>query len=273
MIRWCSYCQAFLGEARPYADPQLTHGICEHCLDKLERDEPLLEQTAATRALFHRILDSARGGDAIACATMVDQARALGLSSEAVTMGLLQPALYQVGLDWQGCQLSVAAEHRFTDWCERVFDLVAAQLPTHEPPLDMLIFQTPGNRHTVGARFAALALSARGRAVEAHIRELALDDMLALVRAGRPHMVGLSCALPASIDVAVALLLRLRERLGPALRPRFILSGMAFRLGGAPRHRELPADIEIVDDLSYFDSLERLERRGVAKRASGSSTL
>lgn len=252
MIRWCSYCQAFLGESRPYADPQLTHGICERCLAGLERDEPLLTQTAAPRALFERILDSARSGDALACEAMVEEARALGLSTEAVTVGLLQPALYQVGLDWQGCQLSVAAEHRFTDWCERAFDLVAAQLPPHEPPLDMLIFQTPGNQHTVGARFAAHALGARGLSVAAHVGELGLDEMLALVRAGRPHIVGLSCALPASIDVALTVLLRLRERLGPALRPRFVLSGMAFRLGGQPH--ELPADIEIVHDLSYFSA-------------------
>jgi methanogenic corrinoid protein MtbC1 len=260
MIRWCSYCQAFLGESRPYADPQLTHGICQRCIDKLDRDEPVLQQTAAPRALFERILDSARSGDAIACATMVEEARALGLSSEAVTVGLLQPALYQVGLDWQGCMLSVAAEHRFTDWCERAFEMLATELRTHEPPLDMLIFQTPGNRHTVGARFAAHALGARGRAVEAHIGELALDEMLGLVRAKRPHIVGLSCALPASIDVAVALALSLRERLGPVLQPRFVLSGMAFRLGGTPCPGPLPAGIKVVENLSDFDSLDGVER-------------
>ncbi len=259
MIRWCSYCQAFLGEARPYADPRLTHGICERCTAKLERDEPVLEQTAASRELFERILDSARGGDAIACRAMVERARALGLSSEAVTVGLLQPALYQVGIDWHGCELSVAAEHRFTDWCERAFELVSGQLRPLEPPLDMLIFQTPGNLHTVGARFAAHALGARGLAVQAHVGDLPLDEMLALVRERRPRMVGLSCALPASIDVAVALILRLREPLVPALQPRFILSGMAFRLGGKPR--EVPAGIEIVEDLSYFDSPNGVEKR------------
>jgi hypothetical protein len=255
VIRWCSYCQAFLGEAQPYADPQITHGICERCIDKLERDEPLLQQTAAPRALFERILAVARSGDAVACATVVEEARALGLSSEVVTLGLLQPALYQVGLEWQGCQLSVAAEHRFTEWCERAFALVAGQLRVNDPPLAMLIFQTPGNQHTVGARFAAHALSARGLAVEAHIGELALDEMVALVRAKRPRIIGFSCALPASIAVAVALTLRMRERLVPALQPRFVLAGMAFRLGGEPS--ELPGRIEIVEDLSYFDALDR----------------
>jgi methanogenic corrinoid protein MtbC1 len=253
MIRWCSYCQAFLGETQPYADPRLTHGICERCMEKLERDEPLIEQTAAPRALFDRILDSARSGDAIACATMVDEARSLGLSSEAVTVGLLQPALYQVGIDWQGNRLSVAAEHRFTAWCEQAFDLVAAQPSTHKRALDMQIFLTPGNKHSVGARFAGHALGARGLAVETHVGDLSLDEMVALVREKRPAMVGLSCALPGSIDVAVALLLRLRERLGPELQPRFLLSGMAFRLGGKPR--ALPTGLEVVDDLSYFDSL------------------
>lgn len=253
MIRWCSYCQAFLGEKPPYADPTFTHGICASCLDKLERDEPVLEQTAALRALFARILDHARGGDDIACAALIAEAQALGLSSDALTMGLLQPALYQVGLDWQGSKLSFSAEHRFTAWCERAFDLVALQLRSHKPPLDVLIFQTPGNRHSVGMRFAAHALGARGLAVDAYTEELALDEMLALARAGRPALIGLSCALPASIEVAAALILRLREGLEPALQPRFALSGMAFRLEGEPSTHGLPECIEIIHDLSYFD--------------------
>lgn len=38
MIRWCSYCQKFLGERAPFDDPSFTHGICERCDLRLERN-------------------------------------------------------------------------------------------------------------------------------------------------------------------------------------------------------------------------------------------
>ena len=36
MFRWCSYCQTFIGESKPFEDFSLTHGICKYCLKSVK---------------------------------------------------------------------------------------------------------------------------------------------------------------------------------------------------------------------------------------------
>jgi hypothetical protein len=78
MIRWCSFCQRFLGEIQPFDDPRFTHGICVPCDQKLARGEDVKEQTAPVRLLFSRIMDGGRAGDEHACASILEEARAMG---------------------------------------------------------------------------------------------------------------------------------------------------------------------------------------------------
>ncbi len=181
MIRWCTYCQRFLGESAPFDDSRFTHCICETCEAKLERGEPLIEETERARQLVRQLVDGARNRDAPACDAILSEAlREDGLAEDSLLMGMLQPALYQAGLEWQTGRMSVAAEHQFTAWCERVF----ASLPFAPPsrPIDLLIFQTPGNAHSLGPKLAGRVLSARGLSVETFVPALPLHEMVDLVR-------------------------------------------------------------------------------------------
>jgi methanogenic corrinoid protein MtbC1 len=250
VIRWCAYCQSFLGESRPYDNPAMTHGICDPCGVKLERGESLKANTEPVRALFRRIIASAKVGDESSCADILVEARALGLRNDSILVGMLQPALYQAGLDWQGARMSVAAEHRFTGWCEHTFGLLA-QVRRREAPIDMLILQTPGNVHTVGPRFVALALEARGMSVEAVGKVVPFEDMVGLVRKLQPRIVGFSCALPGVVPVAMELIVRLRATLGPELPSQYVVSGYAFRRGGAAQPKVSPG-VEVAYDLDSF---------------------
>jgi methanogenic corrinoid protein MtbC1 len=250
VIRWCAYCQSFLGESRPYDNPAFTHGICEPCGTKLERGESLKADTEPVRALFRRIITSAKLGDESTCADVLVEARALGLRNDSILVGMLQPALYQAGLDWQGARMSVAAEHRFTGWCEHTFGLLA-QVRRRAAPIDMLILQTPGNVHTVGPRFVAVALEARGMSVEAVGAVLRFDDMVGLVRKLEPRIVGFSCALPGTVPVAMELIARLRAALGPELPNQYVVSGYAFRHDAAAQPRVSPG-VEVMYDLESF---------------------
>ena len=171
MIRWCSYCQQVLGEIAPYDDPSLSHGLCDLCDARLARDEPLIDQTEARRSLMKRIFDCARTGDLAGCSSVLDAAARMGLSTESVLIGLLQPALYQAGLDWQLGRMTVASEHNLTSWCERAFALLPPAPPAGTPvPLatemvrrlrERLLPQTPsgyvlsGHAFRVGAGVSA----------------------------------------------------------------------------------------------------------------------
>jgi methanogenic corrinoid protein MtbC1 len=264
MIRWCSYCQRFLGEVQPFDDPSFTHGICVPCEQRLERGENVKEQTATVRSLFGRIMDGARAGDEHGCASILEEARAMGLGTDSILVGLLEPALYQAGIEWQGGQLSVASEHRLTSWCDRAFSMLEPG-PRSSGPLDLLILQAPGNRHTLGPRFAAQVLRARGLSVEAVVPDLPLNEIVTVARELHPRFIGLSCALPSAVPPAVDLITRLRGQLEPGLCCRYVLGGFAFRLGGGVRPPAVAPGIEVVVDLERFDSLRSPLPRSSAK--------
>lgn len=252
MIRWCGYCQAFLGERAPYDDPSFTHGICESCAARLTRGEPLVERTAAVRALFGRVLASARAADAASCAALVAEARSAGLGAESFVVGLLQPALHRAGLEWTDGHLPAPAAQALTAWCECAFALLAGE--PGAAPLDLLIVQAPGNAHTIGARFAAAVLAARGLAVRAVVEPLAADAIVALAGELEPAAIGVSCALPDHVARAAELVAALRPRVD---RPLF-LSGHALRAGDVAT----PPDVAVAVEL---DEVERLVRGAAAR--------
>lgn len=252
MIRWCSYCQKFLGEAAPLENARFTHGICPQCEARLATDELLISDTDAVRALVRRLIRSATEGDEAACATIVSEARTLGLNLESQLMGMLQPALYQAGESWQDGCMSVAAEHRLTSWCERVFGMLPAA-PHRAQRLDLLILQAPGNTHTLGPRIAARVLAERGLAVEAVVPDLPLDEMVALAKRLQPRAIGFSCATSDSVPKAIQAIDAMQSQLGDSPIVRYLLSGFAIRAGLAQELADTPSKIEVVLD---FDQVQ-----------------
>ena len=146
--------------------------------------------------------------------------------------------------------MSVASEHRFTDWCERVFYLFAP-VPRAPPPIDILLVQTPGNVHTIGLRFAKRLLAERGFAVELLSPALPFEELVAAALRLRPRFIGFSCALASHVPVAVELAKLLRARIDSEHRPRYVLSGFAFRRGAGASPLHEPG-IEVALDLDLF---------------------
>ncbi|MEO8620595.1 MAG: B12-binding domain-containing protein [bacterium] len=196
---------------------------------------------------MHRLLAKASQRDRAACDALLAEARALGVQEDSLLVGLLQPVLYQAGREWQAGRMSVAAEHWLTSWCEEAF----ASVPTVDPkpPLDLIIFQAPGNIHTLGPRFAAKILAARGLSVESFVPALPLGEMVGLIVDGGPRTVGFSCSLPDSVSVACDLIEKLQARPEPVFKCRYIVSGHAFRMGGGQAQPAVCAGADIVMDV------------------------
>ncbi|MBK8169401.1 MAG: B12-binding domain-containing protein [Sandaracinaceae bacterium] len=228
MIRWCMYCQKFLGEMAPYADASVSHGMCASCDARLERGEEVHAETESVRALLRRVVERAASGDDAACEQLFAEAQKTGLAIESFLVGMLQPALYQVGCAWQNGSLTVVDEHRFTLWCERAFAILPPRKRAADP-LDLLIVQGVDNTHTLGPRFAARVLSERGFAVEAIVPTLPLDEIAAVVVARKPRFVGLSCAILDSLPPTLRLIEELDQRIAGKWQTRYVLSGFAVR--------------------------------------------
>jgi methanogenic corrinoid protein MtbC1 len=215
-------------------------------------------------------MEHARVGDDQVCASILEEARTMGLGTESILVGLLEPALHQAGLDWQDGRLSVASEHRLTSWCDRVFSMLEPG-PQRSGPLDLLILQAPGNAHTLGPRFAAQLLRARGLSVEVVVPDLPLNEIVTLARRLQPRFIGLSCALPSAVPPAVDLITRLRGQLEPGLCCRYVLGGFAFRLGGGARPQAVGPGVEVVVDLEWFNFLRSPLRRSSPEPAPETS--
>jgi hypothetical protein len=161
---------------------------------------------------------------------LLAEASARELPPASVLVGLLQPALYKAGCEWAEGRMSIdEAGARFVNWCHAFFE----QLPraSSSPPagIDLLLFLAPGNAHTLGARFAAELLGARG--ITTHFDEDArtVDAMKRAIEAARPRVVGISCALPASLVAADRAVLELRAIVDPTWPRRFLIGGFALR--------------------------------------------
>jgi methanogenic corrinoid protein MtbC1 len=254
MIRWCCYCQRMIGEVEPLDWYDITHGICERCLVRLDRGDDLLAEHEAVLQLYRDIYVAARQGDATTCTDLAQRAKAAGLQEADILMGLLQPALFEIGRRWERGEVTPADEHRFTAWCDQMMSTVAPSEPPKSAALDLVIFQAPGNRHDVGARMAERALRARGFAVQAVVDDLSTEQMLAIAAAREPAWIGFSCALLQDVVAA-------RERIA-ALRAagfggRILISGQAVRR--AP-HNGAASDLSVCTTVNEAAALLRSSR-------------
>ncbi len=238
MLTWCSYCQQFQGEVPPYEDLSVTHGICARC-------EPgVLDLTAADFAharmlqrLQSQLMEAGRRGDVHQAVHIITDAVNANVRAVDVLMGIVAPLLYRIGKDWENGVISVAEEHRFTKFCERVYKSIVVRIHAVDPGdaaqadhADVLLVNAPGNTHTLAVRILALWLANHGVRAWVLYRTPGIDDLVALVARAQPRALLLSMALAEQRPCVVAIAERIAALPGP-LHPRIIVGGNAVKLG------------------------------------------
>lgn len=264
MLSWCSYCQHFQGEVPPFDDLAITHGICATCeesaLDLTERD---LVHTRALQAVQVRLMQAGRRGDVKAVEEILEEAMEARIRHPDILMGILAPMLWQIGEDWKTGVITVADEHRFTAFCEAVFESVFAKvtaaggMPAAAEPLRYLLVNARGNHHTLAIRLLALWLMDKGLAPVLVHPCPGADDLVALIANTRPTSLLISVALSEHRPSVVALTERVAA-LPPAIRPRVIVGGYAVKAG-------LVAPIpgaELMPDINRLSENPSRERAG-----------
>jgi methanogenic corrinoid protein MtbC1 len=228
VINWCCYCQRLIGESAPFEDFSLSHGICAACERRLLAGEDLKNQHQRTIDLFTRLFRDAKRGDRATCAALVEAGLSGGFAPSDLLLGLIQPALWTIGKAWEEGRATVAEEHRFTAWCTTAFSLLPP-LPLEESasrPLELLMFQAPGNQHDLGLQFAERVLRENGVNCRAFVPELPAAEVLALTRQHAPRWLGFSCAMAESVEPLRALIDQLR---GDGFTGGVLISGQAVR--------------------------------------------
>jgi methanogenic corrinoid protein MtbC1 len=232
MYRWCAYCQHYVGEKPPFDNYDLTHGICAECLsrDTMSDDEAV----ARTRPIaeFHaELLARAHAGHIGQVNPLVQRGLALGMRPVDLLVGILQPALYEIGRRWEAGSLTPAQEHVFTEFCDAVLEQLSVEQgrlvpPSSQPPI--LLINAAGNLHTIGLRMAVFTLREEGRNALALIPTPSLENLAVVIAQLRPSIVGVSISIPSQVDF-LRDLLALVASFEP--RPRVIAGGYAVRAG------------------------------------------
>lgn len=240
MIRWCAYCQRFMGESPPYDDYGLTHGVCDECLPLFESDSDQGFERIMELKRFHDALrEAGETEDLERAMALIEKARNLGVRPSDLLVGLIAPILYEVGSMWAERKIGVAEEHRFTRFYEAVVKRVTEESRSvvpfrprgtareEESALEVMLIQPRSNKHVLGLKLLEHWLWDHGVSamVVSLTHPVSLEDLL---RRLRPRWVGLSVSLSGQMD-EVAELIALVARENPDIG--ILVGGQAVKAG------------------------------------------
>ena len=238
MLMWCSYCQRFQREVPPYENFNITHGMCAACEPTASAlTESDIAHVRSLQKIQSRLAEAGRNGDFKAAERIEEDAVKANIRPIDILLGIVAPMLYQVGKDWEQSIITVAEEHRFTAFCEHVFESIVTRLrgapPTNVTETDraeVLLMTAEGNRHTLAIRILDLWLMNKGIRTQLVPPTLSLDDLMAVISDMRPTTLLVSMALPEHRATVLKTAERVAALPGP-IRPKVIVGGYAVKLG------------------------------------------
>lgn len=161
-------------------------------------------------------------------ATLFNEAIARGDSLSQASVHVIQPALYDVGRQWQENKVSVAQEHLASALSQTLMAQGMGRASAKSDNGQRALFACMvGNHHSIGLRMVADAFELEGWSVDYLGANTPLPALLAQVRETRPHLVGLSVSLPQHLRAVRETIAALKETFG-ADCPRLAMGGLVF---------------------------------------------
>jgi methanogenic corrinoid protein MtbC1 len=166
-------------------------------------------------------------GDHARSAALFEGALRQGRSPIAAAVHVIQPALYDIGRQWQRNTVSVTQERLATT----IVEAVLAQTAGHGAAAArsgrrILLARAPGNHHALGLRMVADAFEMAGWETRLLYQPASAEALIPLLRELQPDLLGISAALAPHLLTTRELLRQLGEALGAAM-PQVILGGLA----------------------------------------------
>lgn len=151
-----------------------------------------------------------------------------GASFLDAQLHLIQPALYQIGRDWQNNKVSVAHEHLAT---ATAVTLMAQTFPfaavSQSNGKKVVLACVEGNDHEVGLRMVADTFEMDGWEVRFLGGNTPSRELTDMVKSWAPNLVGLSVSFPHQLRTVRAVICQMRAELGVTC-PAVLVGGLAF---------------------------------------------
>ena len=172
-------------------------------------DRDIIERVRPIKELHRRLTAIATEGVVANLDEELQRAEELGLRPIDVLVGVLQPALNEIGALWQRGEIVPAQEAKLTEFCENAIGaLRERQRKRLERDADapvVLLLAVHGNAHTLGMKMLAFALREQGmdpRILMHTPTPTSLRELCALVS---PRAIGISVALPEQAPASLVL--------------------------------------------------------------------
>lgn len=203
MLRWCSWCQKYLGEAPPLDDYSVSHGACPDCGSSVEdkvESQNLIDRTRSIRLFFQEIRGSIRRREFLKARELTEKAARLGIDDASLVFGILQPTLHNVGLMWEAGIIDVGQEHAYTDIVGQTLELLSARCPyadgyRQSPRPAVLLACVNGNSHSIGIRMLEYYLAVGKVPSYVLAPGVPAAEIAATAAKLRPAILGLSIAI------------------------------------------------------------------------------
>ncbi len=229
MLTWLA--DFYQRELAPAAAETVRH-VLENARDAPQREDAQIQSISdhcpaawdGAQQLKELLLD----GRQTEARALLQDALQSGSSLIDIELHLLQPALYQIGVEWQQNLISVGQEHLAT---ATATSLMAQLAMTVEYAASngrrVLLACVAGNQHAVGLRIVGDAFEASGWDVRYLGTDVPTAALLAEARRYTPDLIALSVSMPYQLDSVRTAMTALRESLGDSM-PAVMIGGLAI---------------------------------------------
>lgn len=194
---------------RALAERTLAEG--EQAFGRPDRSAAAADDDCEPHATYHTFTRSLIDGDRHTATRIVTDALRGGANMTGVGVGLVQPAMYEIGELWQRNKVTVAQEHLATTICHNVLAMAYARTSFKEPRGLCAIFAAlEGNHHVLGLRMTSDAFEAEGWTVNHLGADTPLVDLMRMIDSTKPNLIGLSISLNSHIEQLGEAVTRLR---------------------------------------------------------------
>ncbi len=175
---------------------------------------------------------------------IVEQAMQQGSSLAAVSVGLIQPAMYEVGRLWQINQLTVAQEHLATAISQSILAKAFGWAEMKDAVDRRALFScVEGNFHTLGLRMVSDAFEVEGWSVDYLGANTPVQDLVQMLDSQPTDLLGLSVSMYDQIETLAGTIDRARGELGNRCPP--------IAVGGLPLN-ETPGLLRFIRADTWF---------------------
>ena len=183
-------------------------------------------------------------GDRRRAMLAVEGARKDGLDMRTIYLGVLQPALREIGRRWERGEMTVAQEHLATAITQTAMSRLAGEHLQDNEGGPILIAACVGDeRHALGLRMVCDLLELEGWTSQYLGPTVPSSDLVKMIGDCRPRAVALSVSLPPHLLSARDAITRIRELGAP--QPLVLVGGRA--VGSAEIAERMGADATASD--------------------------